>query len=87
MDKAAKVKYGLIKGMHEIICRMNDETAYMNWCYVVSDYASEEDFLYIAEDDELFDSAVLSFMRQVKYYGKYGLYINETKKLYGGTDK
>lgn len=54
-------RISLLKAYHQIICLLNDETAYMTWIYLMPDNPDEEDFEIVAEDEELFKDAVKTF--------------------------
>ena len=65
-DKASRVK--LLKTMDEIVGDISDENAYMSWIATVPDQASDDDFEYIAEDQELSDEVCEKFARIMKNY-------------------
>ena len=75
MKKAQKVQ--LVKLMHEIMLNMNNEGAYQSWIYTVPDCPLEDDFDYIASDNDLFNETIDDFIRIFNRYKKSGL-------LYGG---
>ena len=58
-DKDSRVK--LLKAMDEIVVDINDENAYASWIVIVPDQASDDDFEYIAEDQELCDDVCRKF--------------------------
>ena len=59
-----------LKAMHELMCCANDENIYYNnWIYLVPDESSEEDFIDIIMDDELFDECFDLFKKLIKYSG------------------
>ena len=58
-DKTSRVK--LLKAMDEIVGDISDENAYMWWIEIVPDQASDDDFEYIAEDQELSDDVCRRF--------------------------
>lgn len=78
MEKSALLKgrIELVKAMNTIITCINDEDAYMEWIYIVPDQATEDDFEFIAEDDEEFEDAVRAFGIICKEYLGSGLYID-----------
>ncbi len=78
MEKSALLKgrIEIIKAMNTIVTCMNDENAYMRWIYIVPDQATEDDFEFIAEDEEEFESAVRAFGIIAKEYLDSGLYID-----------
>lgn len=69
-----------IRAMHEIIQSMNDESAYCRWIYTVPDCAGDEDFMYIACDEETFADCAKLFKHLYTNYIASGLYIGG--KLY-----
>lgn len=58
-DKASRVK--LLKAMNETVGSISDENAYAWWIEIVPDQASDDDFEYIAEDQELCDDVCRRF--------------------------
>lgn len=66
-----KSRVKLLKLMHEIMMNMNHEEAYMTWIYIVPDEPSDDDFEYIAEDDDDFNEVVELFQRLFDRYKKY----------------
>lgn len=58
-DKDSRVK--LLKAMDEIVVDINDENAYASWIVIVPDQACDDDFEYIAEDQELCDDVCRKF--------------------------
>lgn len=68
-----------MKAMHSIIQTMNNEDAYMEWIYLVPDGATEEDFIDIADDDDMFDEACRLFCTLIRRYGKDGFYFGSSK--------
>lgn len=75
----------VLKAMHSIVICMNDENAYMRWIYIVPDELSDDDFEYIAENDELYEEAVNLFCQLCQTYLRSGLFI--AGNLYGTTRK
>lgn len=65
----------LLKGFHAIMIAMNDENAYSQWIFTVPDEATDEDFMDIAEDYEMFDSVVNEFLAIFRRFNRYGLVI------------
>ena len=62
-----------LKLMHDRVCHMSHEGAYMWWIEdAVPDDPSEDDFIDIAEDDEMYEDCVETFLEILKKYGKYG---------------
>lgn len=59
-----------LKLMHELMCTANDENLYMEWvCVGIPDAPTDDDFEFIAEDDELFDDTVDLFGKCISDYG------------------
>ena len=55
-----------LRAMHNMMCEANDENLYMSWIYLMPDGATEEDFLDIAFDDELYNECFDLFVKLVK---------------------
>ena len=65
MTKEERIE--LLKCMHKAIMNIDDETAYMHWIVLgVPDEPQENDFDYIAEDDESFIECVKLFCNLVR---------------------
>ena len=78
MTKNEMDRYNNLKAMHTIVCSLNNENAYYNhWIYNVPDCPQEDDFEFMAEEDEkeLYNDTVECFLRLMKRYTKDGLYI------------
>ena len=73
-------RIALLKAQHEIIKYMNNEEAYMEWINIVPDCPTEDDFEFIAEDEELFADAMECFKDIMNTYLDDGIYIGN--KLY-----
>lgn len=58
-----------LRAMHELMCNANDESIYMSWIYLMPDGATEEDFLDIAFDDDLYNECFDKFIRLIKDEG------------------
>ena len=71
-----------VKAMHKIVCRLNNENAYFSWINIVPDEPEEDDFEFIGNDDELFESAVISFKNIMVKYLKDGIYMPVEGSLY-----
>ena len=55
-----------LKAMHSLMCNANDENIYMSWiCCGVPDCPQDDDFEYIAEDDELYNETCDLFIKLV----------------------
>ena len=63
-----------IKLMHNVMTSMNNENAYYSWIYVCPDEASEDDFIYIASNEDEYKDCEDTFYRLFKKYAKDGLY-------------
>lgn len=63
-----------LKLMHSVMMSMNNEDAYYSWIYVVPDEPSEEDFNYIASDEDEYKDCEDTFYSLFKKYAKDGLY-------------
>lgn len=70
----------LIVGMNAIMISMNNEDAYCEWIFTVSDEVDEDELEEISQDDELFDECVREFLRIFRKYNRDGLYVLD--KLY-----
>lgn len=76
-----KRRYEIIKGMHAIMCAMNNEEAYFDhWIYIVPDESSDEDLQEIAADENSFADVVACFRRNFTRYADDGLFVSG--KLY-----
>lgn len=77
MSNVEKDRLNTIVSMHIMVCNMNDESAYMEWIYLVPDEASEWDFIDFAQDEESFNEAANLFKKLWKDYAedKGGLFI------------
>lgn len=73
-------RIALLKAQHEIIKYMNNEEAYMEWINIVPDCPQDDDFEFIAEDEELFADAMECFKNIMNLYLDDGIYIGN--KLY-----
>lgn len=81
MEREDYKKFELVKAMNTVVMALNHEGAYYDrWIYVVPDCATDEDFLDIAEDGELFEDAIRCFGGIMKDYSQSGIYIGN--KLY-----
>ena len=52
-----------LSAMHQLIANCNDENIYMSWIYLMPDGATEEDFIDIAMDDEMYNECWEKFLR------------------------
>lgn len=65
-----KARVNQLKAMHELMCNSNDEEIYYSWIVTgVPDEPSEEDFEYIAMDDDSYNECWDLFVKLVKYNG------------------
>ena len=58
-----------LKAMHDLMCEANDEGIYMTWIYLMPDCPSEEDFEYIAIDDEQYNECFDLFVKLIAKNG------------------
>lgn len=71
-NNTVSARFKLAKAMHEVICSLNDEGAYMTWIYLVPDDADDDDLMWFAEDESEFDDLCRLFNKLIKRYGKSG---------------
>ena len=72
-----KNRVELLKAMHRIVASLNHEGAYYNsWIYLVPDCPSEEDFIDMAENDDIMDECAKLFVSLISSYGKYGICVS-----------
>jgi hypothetical protein len=55
-----------LKAMHELMRNADDETIYMSWIGLVPDEPSEEDFEYIAADDDMYNECFDLFIELIQ---------------------
>ena len=55
------MRVNLLKDMNTYILNMGDEDIWEHWIMIVPDEADEDDFLSIAEDDELWSDTCYTF--------------------------
>ena len=58
-----------LKAMHELMCNVNDENIYMTWIYIMPDGATEDDFEFIASDDESYNECFDLFVKLIAKKG------------------
>lgn len=58
-----------LKAMHELMINANDENIYMTWIYRMPDEPTEEDFEWIAEDDEEYKHCFDLFVKLIAKEG------------------
>ena len=58
-----------LKAMHSLMCEANDENIYMTWIYVMPDCPTEDDFSFIASDDEQYNECFDTFVRLIAKKG------------------
>lgn len=63
-----------LKLMHNVMMSMNNENAYYSWIYVCPDEPSEDDFIYIASNEDEYKDCEDTFYSLFKKYAKDGLY-------------
>lgn len=63
--KSQRIKQ--LKAMHELMMLANDEEIYCTWIYTMPDEPSEEDFIDIAEDDDMYNDCFDAFVRLIKF--------------------
>lgn len=56
-----------LKAMHELMVFANDEGIYMSWIYTMPDEPSEEDFIDIAINDELYNECFDKFVKLIAH--------------------
>lgn len=64
-------RVALLKKMHEIMMNMNDEDCYFTWILFVPDEPSDDDFEFIASNDEDWNYALELFERLFHEYKQY----------------
>lgn len=68
-DYTLKARIEQLKAMHELMRNANDEEIYMAWIYTVPDEPEDEDFEYIAMDDQEYNDCFDTFIDLIKYEG------------------
>lgn len=68
-DYKTKSRIAQLKSMHELMCQANDEDIYMTWIYLMPDEPSDEDFEYIASDDEAYNECFDLFVKLIAKKG------------------
>lgn len=58
-----------LKAMHQLMSQANDESIYMSWIYLMPDCPSEEDFVDIAFDDDMYNECFDKFVRLIQKDG------------------
>ena len=62
-----KVRIEQLKAMHSLMQNANDEEIYMTWITLgVPDEPHEDDFVYIAEDDDAYNECFDLFVRLIR---------------------
>ena len=73
-----KEREKVVRSMHTLILELNNEGAYEEWISVaVPDCPSDEDYEFIAEDEDCFVTTVNAFKHIWKTYISDGLYIGK----------
>ena len=71
----------IVRSMNTMVLALNnEEPIFHGWLFLVPDEATEDDFVSIAEDEELFTEVVDEFKDIMNGYMEDGFYIGE--KLY-----
>ena len=73
MNDIIKTRIAVLKAMDSAVRNMNHEDAFDFWIIDVPDEASEDDFLYIAQDTEEYTRVVHRYAVIMIDYGKYDL--------------
>lgn len=79
MSRMIKARIELLKAMHLIMQTMNNEEAYFAWINTMPDEPQEDDFEFIAGDEEELKECVQAFKRIFVAYQKDGIYVGGTK--------
>ena len=66
MENIKSIRKGLLKDMHNYILRLGDEFYYEWWIQCIPDEPTEEDYDFIAEENDLWDDAVDMFSKIIK---------------------
>ena len=67
MENIKSIRKSLLKDMHNYVFQLGDESYYEWWTqYGVPDEPTEEDYDFIAEENDLWDDAVDIFSKIVK---------------------
>lgn len=71
MNKIVKEsRVAQLKAMHKLMCMANDEEIYMTWIMMgVPDEPQEDDFEWIAEDDQAYEECFDLFVRLIAKKG------------------
>lgn len=75
MNNVKISKKDFLKALHVLIIATTDENIYEDWDKIIPDEPDEEDFEEIAEDKELFDLAIGTFVKYGKQI-KQGIHLN-----------
>lgn len=62
-----KDKVIMLRGMHEMVRHLNNEEYYMKWILIVPDEPQDDDFEFIANDEELFPAVLNLFTRIISH--------------------
>ncbi len=65
MSMMTKYRIRKLKAMHELVLNIDDENYYMTWIYTIPDEPTEEDFIDIAEDVEMYNEIEELFKRLI----------------------
>lgn len=65
MTMITKYRIRKLRAMHEMVLNIDDENYYMTWIYTVPDEPSEEDFIDIAEDIDMYNEVEELFKKLI----------------------
>ena len=60
-----EIRKDQLKAMHEVIRNANNENIYMSWIITVPDCPQDDDFEWIAEDDDNYNEVIDLFIKLV----------------------
>ena len=70
MHSTIESRINQLKAMHTLMTEANDENIYMHWATLaVPDCPSEDDFEYIAQDEELYNECFDLFVKLIALKG------------------
>lgn len=61
MDYKTSKRIALLKRMHDVMLNISNEDYYMAWIYIMPDEPTEEDFIDIAEDEDMFNEVLYHY--------------------------
>jgi radical SAM superfamily enzyme len=65
MKVTINIRKDQLKAMHEVILNANNENIYMSWIITVPDCPQDDDFEWIAEDDDRYNEVCDLFIQLV----------------------